>query len=130
MSYQIAWRNLKSGATGIGPKKWEDANEIEAVVDEMNAEYGDFEHTVVVSGTPPEFKSQPKAELRQDPFIVVTDSWIMPFGEHKGKPMARVPSRYLDWFLSWEGRHAWPGIVDYIERNQKSINQDLDKEAR
>jgi hypothetical protein len=30
---------------------------------------------------------------------VSTDTFVMPFGKHKGKPLAEVPAGYLTWLL-------------------------------
>lgn len=133
--YRIAWRNLTTGQTGAGKKVF-DTEQAQTVCDELNADYGDnFEHTlqpVDSAGKPSEeakFKSAP-LELPK-PFTPLADTDSMPFGEFKGMPMNAVPSSRLD-FLSGNSElmAAWPQVADYIQRNRKSINEDLEREAR
>lgn len=50
---------------------------------------------------------------------------------HNGKKMQDVPASYLDWLdgQGWlERKH--PDVKDYIDRNRKAINQDLEREDR
>lgn len=43
--------------------------------------------------------------------------------------MISVPSSFLDWFMGQEHlRNKYPEVVDYITRNKKAIDQDLEDE--
>jgi uncharacterized protein (DUF3820 family) len=59
----------------------------------------------------------------------LTDSDPFPFGVHKGKPMEKVPGKYLDWvqdqpFL----KDRFPEVLAYIEKNRASIDWEIDHE--
>ena len=45
------------------------------------------------------------------------DTDIMPFGKHKGQPMADVPVKYLHWLWHESNREAKTPVGDYIKRN-------------
>lgn len=52
-------------------------------------------------------------------------------GQWKGKPMQSVPASFLDWLdgQPWLAKKH-PDVKEYIARNRKAINQDLEKEDR
>ena len=41
------------------------------------------------------------------------DSFPMPFGKHKGKPLGEVPDHYWRWFLQQDWCDQYPDLVDY-----------------
>lgn len=56
------------------------------------------------------------------------DTDPMPFGEHHGKPMERVPARYLH-YLHTTGIHDATGgdrkrVSDYIKANLSGLKQE------
>lgn len=65
------------------------------------------------------------------------DSDLMPFGEHKGKPMANVPDSYLQWCWAYFGPDFKKGklkdkknlirVMEYIQDNLAAINANLKK---
>ncbi len=58
-------------------------------------------------------------------FLMLNDNDPFPFGAHKGKKMKDVPSEYLDWMVGQSWASQWKAVVNYVERNRKSIDQDL-----
>lgn len=61
----------------------------------------------------------------------LTDESPMPFGQHKDKPMEKVPPDYLLWLyddMTDQGFHdntpARLAIWNYIEENYKAIEQE------
>lgn len=65
----------------------------------------------------------------------LTDRDLMPFGKHKGKPMADVPAEYLDWLDGEITRSRMAGerqtrqtaeVHRYINENRKAINAELE----
>lgn len=58
------------------------------------------------------------------------DSWIFPFGKHKGTPIGEVPADYLDWLdgQDWIDKH--PNIKAYIKRNRKVIDIELKEKGK
>lgn len=65
-----------------------------------------------------------------DRSIPLTDEDEMPFGEHKFKKMKAVPARYLDFIDGQPWISQWPAVRDYIKKNRRSINQDLERHDR
>jgi hypothetical protein len=64
-------------------------------------------------------------------FVPLGDNDPCPIGKQwKGWPLKNVPSSFLDWFMGQEWRFKFPALVDYVERNRKSIDQDLKREGR
>ncbi len=50
-------------------------------------------------------------------------------GKHVGRPMGTVPAAYLDWLVGQEHLcRKYPEVVEYVAKNRKAIDQDLDKE--
>jgi hypothetical protein len=60
----------------------------------------------------------------------LNDLHPFPFGEHKGKPMMRVPACYLDWLRRQPWLKPWPAIADYISRSARAIELELKADAR
>lgn len=52
----------------------------------------------------------------------------MPFGKYAGEEMDQVPAEYLDWLHGQPWISSWPEVLDYIEKNRKAIDMDLDLE--
>lgn len=59
------------------------------------------------------------APQNTEPF---TDNTIMPFGKHKGKPMANIPAQYFLWLLNEGCSHA--GVKQYILENLQGLQQE------
>lgn len=65
----------------------------------------------------------------------LTDSCLMPFGEHKGKEMEQVPAQWLMWFwgknkLQYKGNVLKPmqfRVCEYIEDNLDVLKMELKK---
>ena len=57
-----------------------------------------------------------------------TDQTPMPWGVHKGKPMAEVPASYLDWLRDQDFIKRWPKLWAYIKDNASRIDAELDKQ--
>lgn len=53
-----------------------------------------------------------------------------PFGEHRGKPMMRVPASYLDWLRCQPWLNKWPAVAEYIVRSSRAIEWELKAEGR
>jgi len=51
------------------------------------------------------------------------DNSRMPFGKHRDKTMANVPSDYLLWI--YENGKTYGALKQYIEDNMDAIKQDL-----
>ena len=56
----------------------------------------------------------------------MTDSDLMPFGKHKGKPMEEVPASYLLW-LSDQGdfKQRNAEMSEYIESNRELLEKEV-----
>lgn len=127
--YRIAWKCSESGRRKVGTKTFS-LEEAQRICNELNLTHPHIEHVPVPDDQVelPRFKSD-------DPVILptvaaLTDSAPMPFGEYKGKPMAKVPSTYLDWLQGQADlMAAWPQIDAYISHNRKAIDQDLVREG-
>jgi uncharacterized protein (DUF3820 family) len=60
---------------------------------------------------------------------------LMPFGEHKGKPLANVPDSYLNWLWDHFGKDYKAGelkpkrnlqkVMEYVEKNLEAIKANL-----
>ena len=64
-------------------------------------------------------------------FRQMQDGDPMPFGAFRGQAIGKVPAAYLDKLrdADWlEGRH--PEVADYIARNAKAIDKELDEAER
>jgi hypothetical protein len=61
------------------------------------------------------------------PFRPLKDSDPMPFGPHKDLRMDEVPATYLDYLRDANWLHRWPGVEEYIERNAKAIDQEMEE---
>lgn len=66
-----------------------------------------------------------KPEVKIIPY---TDQDPMPFGKHKGKALANVPSDYLIW-LSTQSID-WPRLRKYIEDNMEALKLEANKAAK
>lgn len=60
----------------------------------------------------------------------LTDDSPFPFGRHKDKPMRDVPASYLDWLRGQNWLPQWPDVAEYIDRNEKVIDWQLDREEQ
>lgn len=60
----------------------------------------------------------------------LTDDSPFPFGRHKDKPMRDVPASYLDWLRGQSWLQQWPDVAEYIDRNEKVIDWELDREEQ
>lgn len=60
----------------------------------------------------------------------LTDDSPFPFGRHKDKPMRDVPASYLDWLRGQSWLQQWPDVGEYIDRNEKVIDWELDREEQ
>src|SRR5262245_45433320 len=93
--YQIHWRNLTNGRSGVGPKQLPEA-EARKLADDLNEEHPDFEHQALPVGSVPQFKSAPtKLEVASAPrnFVPMIDSDACPIaGKHLGWRMSNVPA--------------------------------------
>lgn len=51
----------------------------------------------------------------------------MPFGQHAGRPMQKVPASYLDWLdgQSWLST-KYPEVKAYIDHNRAVIDKELE----
>jgi hypothetical protein len=63
-------------------------------------------------------------------FRQLRDSDPMPFGVHRDRRMDEVPAAYLDSLRDANWLHRWPAVEEYIERNAKAIDQELDEADR
>lgn len=128
--YRIAWKDTHTGKTGVGEKLFT-IEEAQALCKTLNEEHEHIEHKpelAFVTVEPPAPPAPPKFDSSKG-FTPMTDESLMPFGPaHKGTPMKEVPSHYLDWLLGqpwWQ--KSWPAVHDYITRNKKAIDQDLQR---
>jgi uncharacterized protein (DUF3820 family) len=60
----------------------------------------------------------------------LTDEDPMPMGTHQGKPMRKVPARYLDWLLGQPWFTAarsgpWARVRQYVLENQTAIQAEI-----
>jgi uncharacterized protein (DUF3820 family) len=53
----------------------------------------------------------------------LNDLSLMPFGQHKGKPMQDVPASYLVWLKEQGCNHE--GVRGYITENWSAIKSEL-----
>jgi hypothetical protein len=60
-------------------------------------------------------------------FRQMKDSDPMPFGEHRGTPIGQVPASYLDHLRDANWLDRYPAVAEYIERNGKAIDKELDE---
>jgi len=60
----------------------------------------------------------------------LNDDSPFPFGRHKGKPMRDVPASYLDWLRGQSWLPQWPDVAEYIDRKEKVIDWELDREEQ
>ena len=59
---------------------------------------------------------------------MLSDQDSMPFGKYKGKPMEDVPASYLDWLRDQPWLPRWPDVQEYIQRNEKTIDWELERQ--
>lgn len=52
-----------------------------------------------------------------------TDTDLMPFGEHRGKPLSDVPVRYLFWYWT-ETDRSNVKLRNYIENNLDALKME------
>ncbi len=53
----------------------------------------------------------------------------MPWGDHKGTPMEKVPAEYLLWLFKQTWIKDWPDLHDYLVANQAAFELE-DQEDR
>lgn len=130
--YRIAWRNKTNGRRGFGTKEF---SQIEAqnLAIELDEEHPHMEHHAVPVNAAPAFKAEeePKPVPIRN-FTPLNDNDPFPnWGVHARQPMRTIPSGYWDWMRGQpQLLKAWPEIADYIDRNKRSINQDLERAER
>ncbi len=128
--FKIHWYSTENGKFGVGPKTFlrEEADKLCA---ELNEEHPDIEHSVIPADSHLVVRVKKPAETDAPTVDALTDSDLMPFGEHRGKPMVSVPSSYLDYILGqpWL-RNGWPAVYAYIIRSRNAIDQDLERNER
>lgn len=56
----------------------------------------------------------------------MNDENVMPFGKYKGKAMGCVPAEYLDWLIDQPWIKTWPEVEQYIVKNKKVIDKELE----
>ncbi len=59
---------------------------------------------------------------------MLNDDSPMPFGAHQGTPMGKVPAKYLDHIIGKDWIGNYPEVEEYIMRNKKVIDMELDSE--
>ncbi len=139
MKYRIAWVNNVNGRNGVGTKEFT-LEEVTALVAELNEEYPDITHEArSVDGPmdpPPVTEHLATAHAAPAPApklgpLELSDKDPFPFGpKFKGVPMKDVPASYLDWLRGQPWIGNWTGVANYIERNKRAINQDLQRKER
>ena len=65
---------------------------------------------------------------------ILDDKSEMPFGMHCGKPMEKVPAKYLDWLHGELGKKSTASlrndqlsVLAYIEKNRELIDTELEE---
>lgn len=66
--------------------------------------------------------------MPKQPRQEVTDSTPMPWGEHKGIPMEKVPPAYLLWLFKQGWIKDWPDIHAYLVANQAALLAEEDEQ--
>ena len=61
--------------------------------------------------------------------ITYTDNTLMPFGQHQGIELGKVPAHYLLWCLK-EKYNLSPSLKAYIEQNKKKLEQEAKRAAK
>lgn len=57
---------------------------------------------------------------------MLQDKDPFPFGKYRGVAMEKVPADYLDWVVGQTWIDKWPAVVEYVERNRKLIDEELE----
>lgn len=58
---------------------------------------------------------------------MLKDDDKMPFGQHESTIMELVPANYLDWLRDQYWLELkYPEVADYIKRNEKAIDHELE----
>ena len=61
----------------------------------------------------------------------LTDESFFPFGKFAGAPMREVPAWYLDLAVDWRcTQDRYPEVIEYVERNRKTIDAELQEAGR
>jgi len=55
----------------------------------------------------------------------IDDSYVFPFGKHKGTKIGEVPADCLDWLDGQTWIKSYPLIQGYIKRNRNCIDLEL-----
>lgn len=131
MSYQIFWTNKNTGVGKFNPKLFEHLAEVQSLADELNQDYPDYEHVVVVAGQLPPPQPPAKTEVKARTFFAqLQDNDLFPFGIHADAKhtMVQVPSSFYDWLRGQPWLESkWPNVAEYIVRNQAAIDQDMER---
>jgi hypothetical protein len=59
-------------------------------------------------------------------FRQMKDTDPMPFGPYRSQPIGEVPASYLDHLRDANWLSKWPAVEEYITRNAKAIDKELD----
>lgn len=55
----------------------------------------------------------------------LSDTNVIPFGQHKGKRLKDIPAAYLLWLLDEEWcRKQYPDLITYIRENKKLLEME------
>jgi len=74
------------------------------------------------------YQAHAPSQVRQ--FRILKDSDRMPFGPFKDRRMDEVPASYLDRLRDANWLTKWPAVEEYIERNARAIDKELDEQDR
>ena len=56
----------------------------------------------------------------------LSDSDTMPFGDHKDKPLGKVPNHYWRWFLRQDWSSRYPDLVEYAQIVEDDVDDSRD----
>lgn len=59
-----------------------------------------------------------------------SDSYIMPFGKHKGQKLGDVPAGYLVWLSEQEDDGRYPKVREYIKKNLQHLVKESEEDKR
>ena len=52
---------------------------------------------------------------------MTSDKWILPFGKHKGKPVDRVETEYLEWLCEQD----W--FIEKFDEGAEAVGREIEK---